>query len=83
MSNTDEHVSGSDRYGGKIETIDYLEYVAEEWAKNGLTQKQIGCLWQVLKYLSSRLGRKDDVKVELGKASNYLHRAITGEWEEN
>lgn len=77
----EETVSGNSRYGGKIETIEYIEYLAEEWAKNGLTQQQIFCLLQVLKYLSSRLGKKDDVIVEMGKAKNYLNRAMTGKWE--
>lgn len=37
----EETVSGNSRYGGKIETIEYMEYLADEWAKNGLTQQQI------------------------------------------
>lgn len=76
-----ETVSGQNRYGGKVETIDYIEYVGECWNKNGLSQQQIFCLQQVLKYVSSRLGKKDDIKIELGKAKNYLNRAITGKWE--
>lgn len=38
--------------------------------------------WDVanaLKYLL-RLGRKDGLESELGKAENYLHHASTGEW---
>lgn len=38
--------------------------------------------WDVanaLKYLL-RLGRKDGLESELGKAENYIHHAITGEW---
>lgn len=76
-----ETVSGQSRYGGKVETIDYIEYMGECWSKNGLTQQQIFCLQQTLKYISSRLGKKDDVEIELGKAKNYLHRAMTGKWE--
>lgn len=43
--------------------------------------------WDVanaLKYLL-RLGRKDGLETELGKAENYLHHARTGKWigEEN
>lgn len=33
----------------------------------------------VLKYLL-RAGRKDALDIELGKAENYLHHALTGEW---
>lgn len=77
----EETISGNERYGGKIETIEYIEYMGECWAKNGLPQQKIFCLQQCLKYISSRLGRKDDVNVELGKAKNYLNRAITGKWE--
>lgn len=38
--------------------------------------------WDVgnaLKYLL-RAGRKDALSEELGKAENYLHHALTGEW---
>lgn len=40
--------------------------------------------WDVgnaLKYLL-RAGRKDALDIELGKAENYLHHALTGEWLE-
>lgn len=77
-----ETVSGSSRYGGKVETIDYIEQMCLVWAENGLPANVIFNLGQVLKYVSSRLGKKDDIKIELGKAENYLHRAITGEWKE-
>lgn len=77
-----EEVSGNSRYGGKIETIDYLEYMGECWIENGLPPAMVFDLQQCLKYLSSRLGKKDDVKVELGKAHNYLWRAINGSWYE-
>lgn len=41
--------------------------------------------WDVgnaLKYLL-RSGRKDALSKELGKAENYLHHALTGQWLES
>lgn len=75
-----ETVSGTSRYAGTIETIKYIEYMMNTWIENGIKPDVAFNLGQVLKYLSSRLGKKDDVKVELGKAENYLHRALTGNW---
>lgn len=39
-------------------------------------------MWDVgnaCKYLL-RLGKKDDINIEMAKAENYLHHARTGEW---
>jgi hypothetical protein len=69
-------------YDGKFETIEYIEYVVDKIVQNGIEPKRAYCVGQVLKYLSSRLGAKADTPVELDlqKAENYLHRALTGEW---
>ena len=81
--NSEETVSGKNRYGGgSIETIDYIESVTKCWIENGVPPDMIFNLGQALKYLSSRLGKKDDIYVELGKAHNYLYRAINKKWFE-
>lgn len=69
-------------YDGKIETIQYLEQMAECLIKNGVPPKQAYNIIAALKYLSSRLGAKDDtpIEVDLMKAENYIHRARTGKW---
>lgn len=80
----EEHVSGKDRYSeGAVETIVYIESMMKAWEKNDIPADVAYNLGQVLRYLSSRLGVKDDVKVELGKAHNYLYRAINGKWFED
>lgn len=66
-----------------LETINYMEYLAEEWTKNNIPPKIICDLLQVAKYLSPRLGRKggmDELKKDLFKIENYAHRARIGKW---
>lgn len=66
-----------------LETINYMEYLAEEWTKNKISPKIICSLLQVAKYLSPRLGRKggmEDLEKDLFKIENYAHRARTGVW---
>lgn len=66
-----------------LETINYMEYLAEEWTKNKISPKIICDLLQVAKYLSPRLGRKggmEDLEKDLFKIENYAHRARTGAW---
>lgn len=66
-----------------FETINYMEYLAEEWTKNKLPPKVICDLLQVAKYLSPRLGRKggkEELEKDLFKIENYAHRARTGGW---
>lgn len=78
-----ETVNGGEHHynrGKGTETIDYMEQCAEAWRANGLPEKKIVNLVQALKYLSPRLGRKDDIDIELGKALNYVYRALHGEW---
>lgn len=63
---------------GNIETIDVLEdFVSIENRK--LTPQQKYCVSQALKYLL-RVGLKGPSVVDLQKAENYIHRALTGEW---
>ena len=63
---------------GNIETIDVLEdFVSIENRK--LTSRQKYDVSQALKYLL-RVGLKGPSEVDLQKAENYIHRALTGEW---
>jgi hypothetical protein len=63
---------------GNIETIDVLEdFVTVENRK--LTPRQKYDVSQALKYLL-RVGLKGPSEVDLQKAENYIHRALTGEW---
>lgn len=67
--------------GGKTEVIDILEEVIEN-PKRRLTQKQRYNIAQALKYLlrCGLKGDRDTVVVDLQKAENYIHRAMTGSW---
>lgn len=69
-------------YDGEIETIQYLEQMAECLIRNGVPPKKAHNIIAALKYLSPRLGAKDDTPIELDlmKAENYIHRARTGKW---
>ena len=67
--------------GGKTEVIDILEEVVSN-PERRLTPKQRYNIAQALKYLL-RCGLKGGValvEVDLQKAENYVHRAMTGEW---
>lgn len=61
---------------GAIETCDKVEAVID-----GLPAREAWCLAQVLRYFD-RAGLKDDPGTDLGKANNYAHRLVTGEWRE-
>lgn len=69
-------------YEGRIETIDYLEFVMEALIKNGVQASRAYDVVAALKYLSPRLGSKSETPIELDlmKAENYIHRARTGMW---
>ena len=69
-------------YDGKIETIDYLEFLMDALIRNGITPCRAYDVVAALKYLSSRLGAKANQPIELDlmKAENYIHRARTGKW---
>lgn len=67
--------------GGKTEVIDILEEVVSNTERQ-LTPKQRYNIAQALKYLL-RCGLKGGValvEVDLQKAENYIHRAMTGSW---
>lgn len=66
---------------GKVETIEILEEVVSN-PERRLTAVQRFNVAQALRYLL-RCGLKGGVclvEVDLQKAENYIHRALTGEW---
>lgn len=69
-------------YDGKIETIDYLEFLMDALVRNGVPPSRAYDVVAAVKYLSPRLGAKTDQPIELDlmKAENYIHRARTGKW---
>lgn len=69
-------------YQGKVETIDYIEQVVEKIVEQGVPPARAYDIGQALRYVSTRLGGKDnnDYKLDLLKAMNYLYRAMTGQW---
>lgn len=69
-------------YDGKIETIDYLEFLMDALIRNGVPASRAYDIVAGVKYLSPRLGAKADQPIELDlmKAENYIHRARTGKW---
>lgn len=70
-------------YDGKIETIDYLEFLMDALVHgNGVPASRAYDVVAAVKYLSTRLGGKADQPIELDlmKAENYIHRARTGKW---
>ena len=69
-------------YDGKIETIDYLEFIIDALVRNGIPASRAYDVVAALKYLSPRLGSKSETPIELDlmKAENYIHRARTGKW---
>lgn len=76
-----ETVDGRNRYdlGGikaEVVIVDVMERVE---SAEGFGMSQAWDVGNALKYLL-RAGRKDALDMELGKAENYLHHALTGEW---
>ena len=59
---------------GGVETIDKIEAVID-----GLPAREAFLLGQVVRYVD-RAGLKDEPEVDLGKANNYAHRLVTGDW---
>lgn len=59
---------------GEVETIDKIEAVVD-----GLPAREAFLLGQVVRYVD-RAGLKDAPEVDLGKANNYAHRLVTGDW---
>lgn len=78
-----ETVDGRDRYDlGGIRAEDVIADVMERVeSAGGFGMAQAWDVGNALKYLL-RAGRKDALDIELGKAENYLHHALTGEWLE-
>ena len=75
MSDAKETVHDPDWYtSGDVETIDKIEAVID-----GLPAREAFLLGQVIRYVD-RAGEKDDPATDLGKANNYAHRLVTGEW---
>lgn len=65
----------------KVETIEILEEIVANPERH-LTPQQRYSIAQAVKYLL-RCGLKGGVcmvEVDLQKAENYIHRAMTGEW---
>lgn len=76
-----ETVDGRNRYDiGGIKAEDVIADVMERVeSAEGFGMTQAWDVGNALKYLL-RAGRKDALDIELGKAENYLHHALTGEW---
>lgn len=78
-----EKVDGRDRYSlCGIEAEEVIATVLENAYLASGGERAAEIAWDVanaLKY-QLRLGKKDDIRTELGKAENYLHHARTGEW---
>lgn len=80
-----EKVDGHDRYTlrGGVKAEDVIADVMERVESvEGFGMSQAWDVGNALKYLL-RAGRKDALDIELGKAENYLHHAITGQWLES
>ena len=67
---------------GKMETIDHLENTLVALLENNIPPERAYDVVCALKYMSTRLGSKDDTpyQLDLLKAENYIHRARTGRW---
>lgn len=75
MSDAKETVCDTDWYtSGAVETIAKIEAVID-----GLPARESFLLGQVIRY-ADRAGEKDDPAIDLGKANNYAHRLVTGDW---
>lgn len=78
-----EKVDGRERYslcGGAVKADDVIaDVMGRVESAEGFGMSQAWDVGNALKYLL-RAGRKDALDIELGKAENYLHHALTGEW---
>ena len=75
MSDATEVVDSPSWYtSGGVETIEKIERVVD-----GLPAVQAYALGQVLRYFD-RAGTTDATETDLGKANNYAHRLVYGEW---
>lgn len=62
---------------GGVETIDKIEAVVD-----GLPARDAYLLGQIVRCVD-RAGRKDPAEIDLGKANNYAHRLVSGEWRDH
>lgn len=69
-----ETVDSPEWYEGGVETIAKIEAVVD-----GLPAREAYLLGQVIRYCD-RAGKKDEADIDLGKANNYAHRLVSGEW---
>lgn len=69
-----ETVDSPQWYEGGVETIAKIEAVVD-----GLPAREAYLLGQVIRYCD-RAGKKDEADIDLGKANNYAHRLVSGEW---
>lgn len=78
-----DKVDGRERYslcGGAVKAEDVIaDVMGRVESAEGFGMAQAWDVGNALKYLL-RAGRKDALDIELGKAENYLHHALTGEW---
>lgn len=76
-----EKVDGRERY--ELRGIQAGEIIADVMERvesaEGFGMSQAWDVGNALKYIL-RAGKKDALDMELGKAENYLHHALTGEW---
>ena len=72
-----ETVDSPEWYEGGVETIAKIEAVID-----GLPAREAFLLGQVIRY-ADRAGLKDEPEVDLGKANNYAHRLVSGEWRDH
>lgn len=77
----DDYKDTSSYHGvsGVYEPILVMEYMADEYVKRGISPHDAMNLAIAVKYLM-RVGTKDDVKKELFKAENFIHRVRAGKW---
>ena len=84
MKRTNNNKTARGEYYGTamIETIVYLEGMIVKLLDNNIPPERAYDVVCALKYLSPRLGSKDDTpyQLDLLKAENYIHRARTGRW---
>lgn len=82
-SEGDDYRDTSSYHGasGVYEPINVMEYLADELVKRGLGASDAMNVAIAVKYLM-RIGSKDDVKKELFKAENFIHRVRCGKWME-
>jgi len=82
MKTNNKTATGEYYEGTRVETIDFLEEMLTKLLENNIPPERAYDVVCALKYLSARLGSKDDTpyQLDLLKAENYIHRARTGHW---